>query len=76
MIQHIKKNNKDPKRLQKIDIKWIKWHNKWKIKPELVSIVIKFLTSIYANITLDYNIFLGQQIFDKIAFNKAGKSIW
>lgn len=58
MIQYIKKNNKNPKKLQKIDIKQIIQHDMRKIKPELVSIVIKFIISIYLNIILDYNIFL------------------
>lgn len=42
---------------------------------ELASLVIKFSTLVHANAALDYNIFLGQEVFNKVVFNRVCKSI-
>lgn len=75
MIQHIKKSNKDIERLQKMDIKWIGCRSMPKAGQELISLMIEFSTPAYANAALDCNIFLGQEVFGGLIFNRACKAI-
>lgn len=60
MIHHIKESNKDIKRLQGMDIKWIEWRSVLKAGQELASLVIEFSTPAHANAALDCNILLGR----------------
>lgn len=73
IIQHIKETNKDIKKVQGIDIKWIEQHNILKARQELASLVIEFSTPIYTNVALDYNIVLSQKVFGVVVFNRACK---
>ncbi len=75
MIHHIKESNKDIKRLQGMDIKWIGWRSVPKAGQELASLVIEFSIPAHANVALDCNILLGREVFGGVVFNRACKFI-
>lgn len=62
-IEHIKASNTDIEGLQGMNIKWIGWRNTPKAGQELASLVIKFSTPEHANVALDYNILIDQEVY-------------
>lgn len=73
MISHFKKSNKNIEKLQRINIKLIKYYSMPKTRQKMASLVIKISNLIFPNAVLNCIIFLCQKVFGGVVFNRKCK---